>query len=139
MNIMSKFIRLIGIGEHNLRRSRFIRFLFVGGVNTLFGFGVYSSAIILGAAVWFALLAGTVAGTVFNFFTIGGYVFRKILFNRFPNFLIVYILIYVVNLAMIWLASLWFSNKILLQFILILPLSVLSYSLMKKFVFSQKG
>lgn len=119
----------------SLRTNRFMRFLVAGGLNTLFGFAVYSFAIISGATVWFALLAGTISGTVFNFFTTGGYVFRELSLRRFPRFLLCYILVYGINLVLIKLLSLWLNNKIVSQAILTFPMALLSYVLMARFVF----
>jgi putative flippase GtrA len=116
-------------------KNRFIRFLISGGVNTLFGFAVYSIFILSGATVWLALISGTVIGALFNFFTTSGFVFRDLSFTRAPRFLLCYALVYVINLqALEWLSS-SLSNKIVSQAILVLPIAVLSYLLMKKFVF----
>lgn len=120
------------------RTSTFLRFLIAGVVNTLFGFAVYSAAIGIGAATWFALLIGTVAGTLFNFFTTGGYVFRELSLARFPRFLVCYSLVYGINLGLLETLSIWVSNKTLAQFILLLPMAVLSYFLMARFVFAAK-
>ena len=89
-------------------------------------------------AVWLALLAGTLAGTVFNFFTTGGYVFRQISLARFPRFVICYLLVYGSNIMLIDFISIWVSSKILSQALITLPLAVLSYFLMARFVFSSK-
>jgi putative flippase GtrA len=120
----------------NLRTNRFLRYLVAGGINTLFGFAVYSIAIVAGAAVWFALLAGTISGTVFNFFTTGGYVFRELSLTRFPRFLICYLLVYAINLVLIELLSTWLNNKLTSQAILIFPMALFSYVLMARFVFT---
>lgn len=112
-----------------------MRFLAAGGVNTLFGFAVYSVFIIAGMEVWFALLAGMLLGTVFNFFTTGGYAFRELSLPRFPRFAICYLLIYGVNFMLIELISGWLSDKILSQAILVFPMALLSYFLMVRFVF----
>ena len=80
-----------------LRRNQFLRFLVAGAINTLFGFIVYSPAILAGAAVWLALLLGLVCGTIFNFFSTGGYVFRDLKLARVPRFVIFYFLVYMAN------------------------------------------
>lgn len=112
-----------------------MRFLVAGGVNTLFGFAVYSAFIVAGMEVWFALLAGMLLGTVFNFFTTGGYAFRELSLSRFPRFVICYLLIYGINFLLIGLISGWLNDKILSQAILVLPMALLSYFLMLRFVF----
>jgi len=124
--------------DFSSRKNEFMRFLVAGGVNTLFGFAVYSICILAGVAVWIALLSGMIAGTVFNFFTTGGYVFRQLALHRFPRFVICYLLIYGVNLMLIEFISPWLSSKILAQAIITPPLAVLSYFLMSRFVFSGK-
>lgn len=122
----------------SLRKYRFMRYLVAGGINTLFGFSVYSICIVTGVAVWLALLAGMLSGTVFNFFTTGGYVFRELLLARFPRFVTCYLLVYGINFMLIELISIWLSSKILSQAILTFPLALLSYFLMGRFVFTSK-
>ncbi|MBI3481189.1 MAG: GtrA family protein [Nitrosomonadales bacterium] len=119
-------------------RGRFMRFLVAGGVNTLFGFAVYSMCILAGMAVWLALLAGTLAGIVFNFFTTGGYVFRELSISRFPRFVMAYLFVYGVNYLLLELISSWLSSKIVSQAIITLPLALLSYFVMARFVYFQR-
>ena len=115
--------------------STFVRFLIAGGVNTLFGFLVYSIAILSGLQVWQALLAGILAGLVFNFVTTGGYVFRDLTVRRFSRYAGVYVLIYLVNLGLVVLLSKWIDSVILIQGIITTPMALGSYLLMSKFVF----
>lgn len=122
----------------NLRRNRFIRFLAVGGVNTLFGFGAYSLLILTGMAVWLALLVSMLLGTMFNFLTTGGYVFQKLSLARFPRFVLCYLLVYFINLELIELILTLLNNKILAQAILVFPMAMLSYFLMARFVFASR-
>jgi putative flippase GtrA len=122
----------------NFQWRKFARFLVVGGVNTVFGFIVYSVCIVNGFSVWLAVLTGTLSGTVFNFFTTGGYVFRQLSLTRFPRFVLCYFFVYTINLILIELVSAYITNKILTQAILTLPLAILSYFLMARFVFDTK-
>ena len=122
-----------------LQRSRPVRFLLAGAVNTLFGFVVYSLLIISGAAVWLAVLIGTLAGTAFNFLTTGGYVFRDLTLRRFPRFLLAYSLVLAINLALIESLSGLISDKILLQALIAPPLAIISYLLMSRCVFNAPG
>jgi putative flippase GtrA len=124
--------------ELGLLGNRFMRFLVAGGVNTLFGFAVYSICILAGMAVWLALLIGMLSGTLFNFITTGGYVFRELSLGRFPRFLICYFLVYGINFMLIELISIWLNSKILSQAIITFPLALLSYFLMVRFVFSSE-
>ena len=115
-----------------------MRFLAAGGVNTLFGFAAYSLSIAAGITVWLALLVGMLLGTVFNFFTIGGYAFRELSPARFPRFVLCYLLVYFVNLGLIELILTLLNNKILAQAILVFPMAMLSYFLMARFVFHSR-
>lgn len=115
--------------------NTFVRFLIAGGVNTLFGFLVYSIAILSQLQVWQALLAGILAGLVFNFVTTGGYVFRDLTVKRFFRFAGAYVLIYLANLGLVVLLSEWIDSAILRQGIITIPMALGSYLLMTKFVF----
>lgn len=128
----NRIVHGAGFSPH---KNRVIRFLIAGAINTLFGFAVYSVFIIAGVAVWLSLLAGMLFGTVFNFFTTGGYVFRDLSLGRFPLFVICYLFVYGMNLLLIELISFWLNSKILSQAILVLPIAALSYLLMARFVF----
>lgn len=77
------------------------RFVIAGGVNTAFGFGVYSGLVLLGVPVAVSLLVATVAGVFFNFLTFGAFAFRQLHARRLPRFLVAYGLIYVFNLALL--------------------------------------
>ena len=56
-------------------KVRFFRFLLIGAVNTIFGYGVYALLIFLRCDYKIAALAGTVLGVLFNFLTTGRIVF----------------------------------------------------------------
>lgn len=114
---------------------RFLRFLVVGGINTVFGFAIYSGLILVGTRVWLALLLANVAGVLFNFFTTSVVVFRTSLRGRMLRFMSVYLAIYLVNLALLSAARQALGNAILAQALLVLPMAVLSYLLMRRFVF----
>lgn len=112
-----------------------MRFLAAGGINALFGFTVYSAAILIGAAVWLAVLVGMLSGIIFNFITTGGYVFRELSRARFPRFVVCYLLVYAVNLGLLELLSIWQNNRILAQAYIVVPMALLAYFIMAKFVF----
>jgi putative flippase GtrA len=118
-----------------LAHGGFLRFLAAGAVNALFGLGMYSGAILAGLPIWGALAFGNVTGILFNFVSTGHYVFHSAAPARFPAFLLVYLIVYTINLVLIdWLLTV-LSGKILAQAILMLPMALLSYVLLKEFVF----
>lgn len=120
--------------KHLISR-RFIRYLLVGGLNTLFGFLAYTAFILLDLPTWAALLAGNVAGVIFNFFTIGGMVFSDLSFSRVPLFVLCYVTIYFINLELIGWVAAFAGGRIVAQAILALPMAALSYLLLGKYVF----
>lgn len=121
----------------SLRLNRFLRFLVAGAFNTLLGFAVYSAAILSGTPIWLALMIGLVAGVVFNFFSIGGYVFRDAALVRLPRFVFCYLLVYGVNLQLLGWLSGWVRGDFLPQAILSFPMAVFSYLLMARIVFAK--
>ena len=116
---------------------RFIRYLFVGCLNTLFGFLVYSALIFLELPTWAALLGGNIAGIAFNFLTIGGIVFLDLSPARIPLFVLSYGAIYLVNLELIGLLQVWVRGRIAAQAVLVLPMALLSYFILSKYVFAK--
>jgi putative flippase GtrA len=120
-------------------RSKFFRFVIAGLLNTVFGFAVFSGAILAGAAIWIAVLAGMILGTIFNFITTGGYVFRDLTARRIPRFLAFYLLTFITNLTLIGYLTEFLNNAILAQAILTPPIALLSYYFMSTYVFPRKN
>ena len=122
--------------RHKLLDVRGIRFILVGGLNSLFGFTVFSLIAYTGGSTWQALLGSTVAGIVFNFFTVGGIVFRDMGLSRVPRFVLAYLGIFWVNLECIEFVSQFLQlHKITTQAILLAPMALGSYLVMSKLVF----
>lgn len=117
--------------------KRFLRFLVVGGLNTLFGFGCYVALVSLGLHYVLAVLLGTILGVLFNFQTT-----RKLVFASHDNRLIfrffaVYVVQYATNIGLLSaLVSAGFS-KIVAGAILVLPMALFSFVLQRKFVFTR--
>ena len=121
-----------------LGNRQFLRFLIAGGVNTLFGFGVNIAAMLAGLPVWLAMLIGTVAGIAFNFFTHGGYAFRDMSAKRLPRYVLGYAIVYVVALAAFHVLQLVVRGPITCQVLLVIPMALLSYLIMSRFVFQKR-
>ena len=117
---------------------RFIRFLFVGALNTLFGYSVFSLFIYIGLHYALASFLATILGVLFNFMTIGKLVFESHNNRLLVKFFGVYGILYLLNvLGLKWLH--WFDlNMYLAGFLLIFPLAMLSYFMNKKFVFQKE-
>ena len=119
--------------------SQFIRFVFVGALNTAFGFGVYCLMIWIGVPYWGATLISNVLGVLFNFKTIGILVFENSSNRLFFRFVSCYVLAYGLNVGIIYLlthfAGLndYWSGLIATPFV-----ALFSFFYQKLFVFNQK-
>ena len=110
----------------------FIKFILVGGVNTLFGLLAYIFFLkIVGVDKAVALLATYVVGIIFNFFSIGLGVFKNIKLRFFLPFVGNYIVLYVINYLLLdYLVTMGLS-AILGQTILVLPMALMSFAILK--------
>jgi putative flippase GtrA len=118
--------------------ARPLRFLLAGGLNTLFGFAVFGALVWAGWSTWACLLVGNLAGTAFNFLTLGGFVFRDLHHRRFPRFVAVYGLIYLLNLGLLTVADHMAIDRLIAQFCLLIPMAAMSYVLMSRLVFQSR-
>ena len=117
---------------------RFFRFLFVGGINTLFGYGMFALFIFVGLHYAVASAAATVVKVLFNFFTTGTIVFQ----NRDPRlivrFVLAYCVSYVVGVGLLWIFNQFQVSNYIAGAVITLPMALLSFVLMKTFVFPHK-
>ena len=117
------------------QQNKPLRFLVAGLCNTLFAFAVYALLLFSGLALWLSLLLGTIAGTLFNYFTFGRYVFRQFSWKIFWSFLSCYGFLYVINFVLLKLLRSAMGGDLATQLVLTVPMAVLSYLLLKRFVF----
>ena len=116
---------------------RFIRFLVVGGINTLFGYAIYSIFILLNTHYAIASLLATICGVIFNFFTTGRIVFRNKNSSLIFRFFLVYGITYLVNLLALNRFKAADFNMLAAGAIMLVPSAILSYFLNKKLVFQE--
>jgi putative flippase GtrA len=119
-----------------LWRLRFARFLVVGVVNTLFGYGAFFLLLGAGFAPTLALALATIAGVLFNFVTTGRVVFENAEASRLWRFAGVYAAVFVVNAALLEAAQRLGVGPRLAQAALLLPCVALSYLMNRLLVFS---
>lgn len=120
-----------------LRNQRIVRFLGVGVLNTLFGYGVYAALVYVGLPYLVALFMATLAGVVFNYFSFGRMVFKA---NGgwfvFGKFIIAYTLVYGVNAGLLSILTEGkYLNAYLAQGVCILPSVAISWFLMNQWVY----
>lgn len=95
---------------------RFIKFLGVGVINTLFGYGIFALFLFLGLHFSLASLIGTILAVIFNFFTTG-----RIVFNNKNNlliwkFILVYAILYLINLFLLSIINYYNGNLYVVAF-----------------------
>lgn len=118
------------------KHKQFIKFLFVGGLNTSFGYGVLALFTLLNFHYVLTTLIAIVLGILFNFKTIGSLVFKKNDNRLILKFLLVYFLVYILSLCFIKaFLFIGFDNLYYIYAILLIPNALLSFCLMKRFVF----
>lgn len=124
----------------------YLRFLIAGGINTLFGFALYSALVLVWGRPELSLALASLAGVAFNFYS-----YKKIGFghkgaNRYVSFVLVYAIIFTLNLALLsflkgqivpLVADAWGLRPayILAQFCALMLVVPISYVLMKRFVY----
>lgn len=119
-------------------KLRLVNFLVVGLINTAFGYSVFALTLYLGFHYSVAVAVSTVLGTLFNFKATGRLVFNSRDNSKFLRFLLVYALLYCINVASIYLLLQIGIIAYLGGLIMVLPLSLLSYYLLSRYVFKHE-
>ncbi|WP_375475201.1 GtrA family protein [uncultured Nostoc sp.] len=115
--------------------KRFIKFLIVGGINTLFGYSIFVMLILLNFRYELAVLISTMCGVLFNFKTTGTLVFKNKNNKLIFKFIVVYIIIYLLQLFLLKQLLAYKINLFVAEVLILLPLALVSYTLNKIFVF----
>ena len=119
--------------------EQFIRFLIIGGVNTVFAYSIYALSIFLGAHYTLAVLLSTVIGTCFSFKTMGTMVFDNPDNMLIFKFIAVYALCYFLNIGILRVLTLvGVTNLYVAGLTSSLLVALVSFSLNKWVVFRKK-
>ncbi len=119
-------------------QQQLVKFILVGGLNTLFGYSCYALFVFMGMSYPLALLLSTCLGALFNFKTIGKMVFANANNERFLKFVAVYAGIYLFNIALIKSLESFTSNLYFAGLIVMIPAAILSFVLNKYVVFRER-
>lgn len=120
--------------------NKFIKFILVGILNTIVGYGLFAIFIYAGIKYPLAVLFSTILGVLFNFKSIGKLVFDSHDNSLILHFIAVYIVIYILNVSGLWTLKYFsFENMYINGFVLLAPLAIVSYVLNKNFVFERKA
>jgi putative flippase GtrA len=121
--------------ERQRSRWKYLRFLLVGGLNTLFSYLVFSGLIWLGWRDVYALPVATVAGISFNFLTYGKLVFESLDRRNLPRFVLGYLGLYVCNVLGLRALARVGLDAYAAQALLTVPLALVSYIVNDRWVF----
>ncbi|WP_335106413.1 GtrA family protein [Nostoc sp.] len=115
--------------------KRFVKFLIVGGINTLFGYSMFALLILLKFSYENAALISTMCGILFNFKTTGVIVFKNKNNTLIFKFIGVYAIIYFMQIFLLKQLIAYKINIFLAEALILLPLALGAYTLNKIFVF----
>ena len=106
-----------------------------GGINTAFGYSVFALFILLGLHYVLAALLSQICGILFNFKTTGTIVFKNRDNRLILRFFSVYALTYLISIGLLKLFDMAGIGSLVAGAIIVLPIAVVSFLLMRRFVF----
>jgi putative flippase GtrA len=119
--------------------KRFIIFLLVGGLNTIFGYGIFALCIYLKLHYSLASLISTVLGILFNFKTTGIIVFKNHNNSLIYRFFLAYGISFCIGLVLLFLLNKIGISNYIGGALLILPGAVIAYTLQRLLVFNKNN
>ena len=116
--------------------SEFVRFIYIGVLNTTVGYLIFSIFYFFTQGKVLALLFAYLFGILFNYKTYGKYVFIESDKKIFVNFLFIYLSIFIFNILILELfINVFMINTYIAQFIAICVITPILFFLNKKYVF----
>lgn len=115
--------------------DRFVRFLLVGMMNTVFGYCAFAVLILLNLHYAVAALFSTMCGILFNFNTTGRLVFGNRDHSLLGRFFGVYAITYGLSVGALRISNAYEWNVLIAAAVLIPPMAIVSYTLNRMFVF----
>jgi putative flippase GtrA len=122
-------------GLRFLATHRFVRFLAVGVLNTIFGYTIFAVFILLQLHYAVAGLLSTVCGILFNFKTTGTLVFQSSDLSLIFRFVGVYGITYVLGTGYLAITTALGVPVLVASAISLLPMAMVAYGLNKWWVF----
>ncbi|MFZ1806600.1 MAG: GtrA family protein [Cyclobacteriaceae bacterium] len=116
--------------------NQFVRFLLVGGINTAFGYIMFALFIFLTGNDVATIILANIVGILFNFKTYGNIVFNSTDNHKIYKFIAVYSVLMVAQiLALKGLSLSGITNRYISGAILTPPMALLSFFMLRLFVF----
>lgn len=112
-----------------------MRFVVTGGINTAFGYGIYAACIYLGAGYAIASGASVVCGILFSYKTTSAVVFGRGYRGSLARFIGCYVIVYLFSVLILNAMDAFGINPYLAGLLAAPPCAVLSFALLKLFVF----
>ncbi len=119
------------------KKGSFPLFVMVGMVNTLFGYSVFVLGIYCGLHYALASLIAFCLGIAFNFQTTGKIVFDSFDKRLIGKFILVYVLMYFLNISLLKAGSYFITNMYFNGLIVTVIMAVISFLLNKYIVFKK--
>jgi len=119
-------------------KKQIFSYILVGILNTFFGYSIYALLIFSGLSYIYSIITSTIVGVIFNFKTISKYVFKSSDNSLIKKFILVYIFGLIANICLIRLFNSLNLNFYIAGFLSIIVVAVVSFVLMKFFVFKNK-
>ncbi len=116
----------------------FARFIAVGVLNTAFGYSCFALLLYFGLPYAVALLIATVLGVLFNFKSTGMFVFKSRDNSLIFRFVLVYGVIYGINVILLKLLMMIGLNSYQAGALCLLPMALLSFVLMRAVAFNAR-
>ena len=123
----------------NFFRYTFIRFVFIGVINTCFSYSVYATLLYCGLQYMVASLIALILGIIFSFKSQGKFVFYNNDNKIFFRFLAIWIIIYLFNILIIRFTMDIGLNAYQAGALAIIPVTIFSYILQKFLVFKTRN
>jgi putative flippase GtrA len=120
-----------------IKDAEIIRFILVGMVNTIFGYSCYAFFLFIGMHYSIAVFFATILGVFFNFKTFGKFVFKVDKNVLIFKFIVVYFVIYFVNVFAIKIFTFLGYDLYVSGVFSIIIVAVCSYILNKNIVFNK--
>jgi putative flippase GtrA len=117
---------------------RFIIFLAVGGINTIFGYGVFALCIYLKFHYVLASVIANVLGILFNFKTTGVIVFKNSDNTLLLKFFMVYGISFCIGIIYLWVMNQFAISNYISGALWIIPNAIIAYTLQRILVFKSK-
>lgn len=118
-------------------KKQLVSFVLVGVLNTIVGYLIYAMLISFGFNYVISITLATILGILFNFKTIGKYVFSSHDNSLLMKFFGVYAIVLIVNISIIKVFKLYGYNDYVSGLIALLPSASISFVLNKYFVFKR--